>query len=143
MMSGGEREQEQGLERHHEMAGRHQGGADHDGAALAEQAVGDEAAEERGEIDQPGVEAVDLRCEGLHAERAGDALEQAAQAFEPDDAVGAARGEQVFRHVEDEQRPHAVIGEALPHLGGEQESQAARMAEQIPGRFRVADLVGA
>jgi hypothetical protein len=39
--------------------------------------------------------------------------------------------QQKFRHVEHEQRAHAVIGEALPHFGGEQKGQTARMAEQL------------
>ena len=45
--------------------------------------------------------------------------------------AGMVRQQQIFRHVEDEQRAHAVIREALPHLGGEQEGEAARMAEQL------------
>ena len=58
-----QREQEQRLERHHEMADRHQRRADDDGAVLAEHAVGDEPAEERREIDEAGVEAIDVRGE--------------------------------------------------------------------------------
>src|SRR6478735_5153201 len=45
------------LECHHEMADRHQHATDDDGPTLAEQAVGDEAAENRHEIRQPGIEA--------------------------------------------------------------------------------------
>ena len=41
--------------------------ADDDGAALAEQAVGKQAAEDRRQIHEAGVEAVDLRRQGLHA----------------------------------------------------------------------------
>ena len=66
----GEREQQQRLERHHEMADRHQRRADDDGAALPEHAVGEVAADDRGEIDEAGVEPVDLRSERLDAERA-------------------------------------------------------------------------
>jgi hypothetical protein len=39
--------------------------------------------------------------------------------------------QQVLYHVKDEQRAHSIIRKALPHLGGEQERQAARMAEEI------------
>ena len=43
-------------------------------------------------------------------------------------------------HVEDEERAHAVIAEALPHLGEEQRGEAARMAEETlisrSGRIR-------
>src|SRR5579864_377297 len=47
--------------------------------------------------------------------------------------------QQVFRHVEHEQRTHAVIGEALPHLGGEQEGEAARVAENLGTAGRTID----
>ena len=39
--------------------------------------------------------------------------------------------EQILRHVENEQRAHPVVGEALPHLGGEQEGEAPRVTEQV------------
>ena len=39
--------------------------------------------------------------------------------------------QQVLGHIQDEQRAHAVVGEPLPHFGGEQECQAARVAEQV------------
>ena len=140
---GGERDEEEVLERHHEMPGRHQGGADDHGAALAEHPVGDQAADERGGVNEGGIEAVDIRREGLRPERPEHAFQHAAQRVEPDDPVGAAGDEQILGHVEDEQRAHPVIGEALPHLGGEQEREAARMTEQIPERLGMVDLVGA
>jgi error-prone DNA polymerase len=34
--------------------------------------------------------------------------------------------------VERQQRPHAVIAEPLPHLGGEQPRELARMADRAP-----------
>src|SRR5262249_27209089 len=37
--------------------------------------------------------------------------------------------EQMVHHVEHEQRAHPVVGEALPHLGEEQEEEAARVPE--------------
>src|SRR5262249_10895828 len=39
--------------------------------------------------------------------------------------------QQVFHHVENEQRAHPVVGETLPHLGREQEGEPARMAEKV------------
>src|SRR5579862_220728 len=45
--------------------------------------------------------------------------------------------QQVFRHIEHEQRAHPVIRETLPHLGGEQEGEAARMAENLRRRRAV------
>ena len=126
-----QREQEKLLDRHHEMADRHQHRADHDGAALAEHAVGEQAAEDRREIDKPGIEPPDLRRQRLYVERAEDTFEPALEAEQPDDVAGMIGQQQVFGHIEHEQRAHAVIGKALPHLGGEQISQPARMAEQV------------
>ena len=54
-------------------------------------------------------------------------------AAEPDHGVGVLRQQQIFHHVEHEQRAHPVVGEALPHLGREQEGQPARMAEEVAG----------
>ena len=124
-----QREQKQLLARHHEMAERHQHGADDDGAALAEHAVGEKPAEDRGEIDEPGIEAPDLRGERLHVERAEYAFQRAFERTEPDHIAGMILEQKIFGHVEHEQRAHAVIREALPHLGREQERQPARMAE--------------
>src|SRR5258707_12949075 len=64
-----ERKQQQRLERNHEMAERNQQGADDDGAAVSEHAVGDDPAEHRRKIDETGVEAVDIGRERLSVER--------------------------------------------------------------------------
>ena len=83
-----QREQEQALEGHHEMAGGHERGAENDGAALAEQTVGEQAAEDRGEIDEAGVEAVDLRGERLHGERPEYRFQRAFKAGEAEHVAG-------------------------------------------------------
>ena len=57
----------------------------------------------------------------------------ALQRGEADDGLRVLGLQQVLHHVEHEQRPHAVVGEALPHLGGEEKGQPARMAEQFAG----------
>ncbi len=129
-----QREQKELLDRHHEMADRHQARADDDGAALAEHAVGQQAAEDRREIDQPGIEAPDLRRQRLHVERTEHGFQRALQRVEPAHIAGVLRQQQVLGHVQHEQRAHPVIREALPHLGGEQERQPARMAEQVAVR---------
>ncbi len=134
-MSASEREQEQLLDRHQEMADGHQDRADDDGAALAEHAVGEKPAENRREIDERGVEAVDLRREGLHVERTEHGFEPALEAGKAEHIAGVLGDQQIFRHVEDEERAHPVIGEALPHLGGEQEGEAFGMAEQVRTRW--------
>ena len=84
--------------------------ADEDAAVLTEQAIGDEAAENRRAPGAAGVGAVD-RC------RIG---------------VGEAQpaGGDRRHHVEDEEGAHAVVAEALPHLGEEERRQPARVAEE-------------
>ena len=74
--------------------------ADEHGAALPQEAVGDPPAGERGEIDESRVPAVD-RSGRLDAER-GATLRHGR------------------REVQDEQGAHAVVAEALPHLGEEE-----------------------
>ena len=137
----GQGEQEQRLERHHEMADRHQRGAEQDGAVLAEHAIGEQAAEHGREIDEPGVEPVDMRGERLDAERAEHRFEQVLERAEPDHVLGVAGPQQVLHHVEDEERTHPVVGKALPHLGCEQEGQPARMAEQVPATGHVSRVL--
>ena len=134
--------EKQRLERHHEMADRHQRRAEQDGAVLAEHAVGENAAEQRREIDEAGIEPVDVRGERLHVERPEDRFVELLERAEPDHVLGVAGQQQVFHHVEDEERAHPVIGEALPHLGREQEGQPARMAEQVAGAGHVARVFG-
>ncbi len=113
------------------MADRHQNRADDDGAAPAEHAVGKKPAENRREINQPGIKAPDLRRQRLHVERAEHGFKRVLDGEQAGDIAGMVGQQQIFRHVEHKQRAHPVIGEALPHLGREQESEPARMAEKI------------
>jgi hypothetical protein len=87
------------LDRHHEVAGGHEHAAEDHRAALAEDAIGEHAADEGRHVDERGVGAVDR--------------------------VGAvvAVTEEALRHVEDEQGAHAVVAEALPHLREEQDEE--------------------
>ena len=97
------------LERHHEVADGHQAGAENDDAALTKHAVGQQAAEDRRQINEACIETVDLRGERLDIERAEHKFQRAAEGAEAHDATGALRVEQIFDHVEDEQRAHPVI----------------------------------
>ena len=126
-----QRKQQQLLDRHQKMADRHQHRADHHGAALTEHAVGEQPAEDRRQIDQSCVKAVDLRRQWLHVERPEHRLQAVLEADKADHLAGMTRQQHIFRHVENEQRAHPVIGKALPHLGGEQEGKALRMAEEL------------
>ncbi len=102
--------------REYELPGRHHEAADDHGLALAEEVVGEPAAEERRQVNE-------ARVPGVKRERL---------AIRPAEAgvhgVGCGGG------VEHEQCPHAVVAEALPHLRDEQEIQALRMAEESPRR---------
>ena len=66
--------------------------------------VGDQAADQRRQVNQRGIAAVE----------AGRLL---------------VLEEEMLGQIERQQRPHAVIAEPLPHLGGEQPRELARMAE--------------
>src|SRR5262249_46946394 len=97
-------------ERHAEVAGGDDDAAVEHRAALADQAIRDPAAGQRRHVDHRGVEAVN---------RAGD------RGVEREAAGGGRRG-----HEQDGQRAHAVIAEALAHLGEEERGEAARMTEE-------------
>ena len=80
--------------------------ADEHAAVLAEQAIGDEAAEDRRAPDAARVGAVDRRRVRVREAQ----------------PAGAGRRD----HVEDQERAHPVVAEALPHLGEEERGEAAR-----------------
>ena len=82
------------------------------------------AAEDRREVGEPGIEAEDLRGERLYVERAEQAFQRALHGVIADHGFDMPGQQQVFHHVENEQRRHAEIGEALPHLGREQDRKA-------------------
>ena len=92
-----------------QIAEAHQDRAELHRALRTQEAVGHQAADQRRQIDQRGEAAVE----------AGGGL------------VGK---QEMLREVERQQRPHAVIAEALHRLGGEQPRKLARMAEPLPRR---------
>ncbi len=90
---------------HQEVADHQQDRAEEHRLALAQVLVGQVAADHGRDVDQRGVGAVDHRRVAI--------------------------GEQpVLGQVQHQQRAHAVVGEALPHLGEEQHVQAARVAQE-------------
>ena len=115
--------------RHHKMAGDHQRRAERHGDPAPEPTVGDQPAEDRREIHEAGVKPIDVRGQRLRAERAGQRLERGFQRAEANDLSGALGLQQIIDDVENEQRAHAVIGKAFPHLRREQEGEALGMAE--------------
>ena len=100
------------------------------GPALSQDAIGEETAENRRQIDERRVEPVDLRRQGLQIERTEYRFERTLDTREAEHVTGMLGREQMLRHIENEQRAHPVVGEALPHLGGEQEGKAPRVTEQ-------------
>jgi hypothetical protein len=86
------------LDRHGQVAGDQQDGAEDHRLAGPQIAIGQEAADQRQQIDQRGVGAV-VGAGGLRIEQ------------------------EVLGQVEDQDAAHAVVGEALPHLGEEQDQQ--------------------
>ena len=121
------------------MADRHEHAADDDGAALAEQAVGNQPAQDRREIGEPGVEPEQMRGERLRLEPAEQEFERGLDRGKSDHAFDPAGLEQVLDHVEDDQRGIAEIGEAFPGLGREQHREPARVAEEIAWLRRRSD----
>ena len=99
---------------HEEVAERQQDGPEQDRLALADIAVRKIAADDGRDVDQRGVGTVDDRRFAV--------------------------GEQpMLDEVEDQQGAHAVIGEALPHFGHEQQEQALGMSDHFFLRTRHED----
>ena len=97
-------------DRHAEVPARDQDPAPQHRAPLADEAVGDPSARQARQVHHRGVEAVHRAGRrGVEAETTG----------------GGRR-----HHEEDQQRAHAVVAEALPHLGEEERGQAARVSEE-------------
>ena len=93
------------FERHAKMAEYEEGRADEHRLARAEIAVGDDAADERHQVNERRIGRVD------------------ALAF----IVGK---KEMLRQVKHQQRAHAVEGKPLPHLGEEEDREPLRMAEE-------------
>src|SRR5213592_3105202 len=92
------------MKREREVAQRDDDPADQDAAVVPQPAVGDDPAEDRG---QP--HAADIVA--IHGARVG---------------IGEAER---LRHVQDEEPPHPVVTEPLPHLGEEERGQTAGVTE--------------
>src|SRR5205085_3846295 len=123
------REQERRLECHQKMARRHGERAEQNGAAASEETIGEEAAEDRGEINESRVGAEDRRGERLTIQT----QIKPAETGERRDMLDASRQEKILHHVKDEERLHPVIGETFPGFGEGKEPEPARMAEETGG----------
>src|SRR5262249_53065594 len=83
------------------------------------------------EIRKPGVEAEKLRGERLRLEPSEQEFERGLYCVEAEHRLDPAGVEQILRHVQDDQRSVAEIGEALPGLGRKQDREPAWMAENV------------
>ncbi len=128
--------QEADIEGHQEMADGHQHRAGHDTCRASDQAVGDQAAQQRCRIGDSAIEAGDRRGQGLTGHVAVERRDGGTEDAEAQDVFDMARLQQVAGHVEHQQRLHAVVGEAHPPLGEGQEAQALGMAEEGPVGLR-------
>ena len=113
------------------MADGHQRRADDDRARAPQPTIGDRPSQNWREINEAGVEPVDLRGECLRAERTEIVSSPCFKASKAERRVHARRRQQIVDHVEDEKRPHPVIGKPLPHFGSEEKTEPTRMAEKI------------
>ncbi len=130
----GEGGEEGGVEGHQQVAGAHQHRAQDHRQLAADQPVGDQAAQHRGEIDQAGVEPHDLRGERQGAHLAEHPLQPGAERAEAGDVAEVRRQEQRLGHVEHQERRHPVEGEPLPGLGEGQIGQDSGLAEEASAR---------
>jgi hypothetical protein len=121
-----QRDQERLVERHRQVARAHQQHSDQHGALAAQDPVGDPAPGDRGEIDQARIEPGDQRGEIDIGQRSGK-FQSTAQGGQAPDMPGKVRQQQLLDHVQRQQRLHAVERETLPHLGGGEVVEPARM----------------
>jgi hypothetical protein len=109
------------------MAGRHRERAEQNGPAPAEDFVGEEAAQDRREINGGRISAEDRGSERLAIETNLNFPESG----EGRDVLDPSWPEEIVDHVEDEERLHPVVGEAFPGLGEGEVPKPARMPEEI------------
>ena len=81
------------------LTGCHHDGTEDNGAALAQEAIGQPTPDQRGDVDQPGIDAVELQS----------------IRFAPTQTAGGRLGGQI-KH---QQGTHTVVGESFPQFGTE------------------------
>ncbi len=111
-------EEERGVIRDQQMAGGHHQAADDHRLALSQPAVRDRAAEDRRQIAERRIDAVDLRRQRLVAERAEDPFEKGLDLREAPKLLR--RRLEQEQHVQHQQRAVAVIRVPFAGLGGKQ-----------------------
>jgi len=99
----------------------------------AEHAVGENAADDRREVYEPGIETVICDENGCTSSRPEHRFERMLERPSP---ITFRRGRDAagFDQVEDEQRAHAIVGKRSHISGREQVAPAARMANRSLAR---------
>ena len=94
------------------MAGAHEHRTNGHRDLAAEEAIGDQSTQHRGEIHEAGVQPVDLRREGEFAHRSEHRLQRYAQRGKARDVLYVPGHEERLGHVEHEECGHAVVRSA-------------------------------
>ena len=118
------------IECHRKVTGAHQERASHDRVALPDPPIRNEAAEQRREVDETGVQAIDLRCRRLRRQWTHDRFDGGAKTREAGDVLYVSRQNQLVDHIQHDQRGHAVKGKSLPGLGKCEEEKPFGMTKQ-------------
>ena len=126
-------EQERLIESHGDVARRHRDRAQHHGIALPDPAIGDQPAQQRREIHQPGVQAKYLRGKRLGGQGPAHGLQRAAELRESRHVLDVPGQQQLIHHVKDQQRRHAVEGESFPRLGEGEVEQSGGVPQEPRG----------
>ena len=135
----GDRQQEAGLEGHQEVPQRHQARADHHGLRAAQHAVGQQAAEQRREVDQARVQAGDEGAELQGRARAEHGFDRDAHRADAHHVADVLGQEQVLGEVQPQQDLHAVVGETLPQFAEREPAEAGGVPEEggVGARIRL------
>ena len=113
------------------MAGCHQQRADHDRARATEHAIGQQSAEDGCEINQTGVKPEDRRRKRLNGERSAiKKFEKMTKRNESGDVLDVRSEQQLFHHVENQQRLHSVVRKTFPCFGERDVTEPARMPKE-------------
>ena len=94
----------------------HQDDAEHYRALCPQYPVGHPAPDDRREIDKAGIPTIN-DCGKSNVAHWSAKFEQIAKGGEANDLRRIFRQQQLFHHIEREQRRHSIKGKALPHFG--------------------------
>ncbi len=112
------------------MAQRHQRSPDGDGVRAPKHTVGQPAPAQRRHIHKPRIEPENRARERLRRQRPIEILNGMGKRREAPHLADILRLEEIFGHIEHEQRLHAVIGKPLPNLRHGKPAKPRRVADK-------------